>query len=266
MRNPARSRSASEKSVARGHEALERGEWRAARAAFEAALKIEEMPQALEGLGLAAWWQDDARVVFDARERAYRLYRDRGDVRGAARVALWLNWDYAAFRGEANVSNGWLERARRLLDEIEPCAETGWVLYREALRALRAERDSEKALRLAREAAQLARTLELHDIEVLAHSLEGLILVSRGEIAAGMKRLDEIATAIAGGDILDRQVIGIAICNLISGCERARDYERAAEWCARLQRLPVRAVAGECAARGAPCCAGGRTGSDCHVG
>ena len=32
----------------------------------------------LEGLSWAAWWLDDAEAVFDARERAYRLYRDAG--------------------------------------------------------------------------------------------------------------------------------------------------------------------------------------------
>jgi hypothetical protein len=52
--------------------------------------------------------------VFEAREEAYRLYRERGDRTGAARIALWLYWDYRAFRGAAAVSNGWLRRAERV--------------------------------------------------------------------------------------------------------------------------------------------------------
>ena len=72
-----------------------------------------ETPEALEGLGLAAWWLDLGDVVFDVRERAYRSYRERGDVRGAARMAVWLAWDTAAFRGEQAIANGWLQRARR---------------------------------------------------------------------------------------------------------------------------------------------------------
>jgi len=35
--------------------------------------------------------------VFDSRERAYRLYRDRGDRRGPVRVAIWIAWDTWAF-------------------------------------------------------------------------------------------------------------------------------------------------------------------------
>src|SRR5881628_1211192 len=95
-----------------GDAALARGNWPDARAAFDASLRERETPEALEGLGLAAWWLDLADVVFDARERAYRLYRDRGDRRGAARLAVWIAWDTWAFRGEHAVASGWLQRAR----------------------------------------------------------------------------------------------------------------------------------------------------------
>ncbi len=56
---------------AAGDEALTRGEWTVAREAFDASLEGGETPEALEGLGLAAWWLDLADVVFDSRERAY---------------------------------------------------------------------------------------------------------------------------------------------------------------------------------------------------
>src|SRR3954463_6263391 len=102
--------------TAAGQAALSRGRWEDAKLAFENALALEESPEALEGLGLAAWWLDLADVVFDSRERAYRGYRSRGDQLSAARLAVWIGWDSAAFRGEAGVANGWLQRARRLLD------------------------------------------------------------------------------------------------------------------------------------------------------
>ena len=62
-----------------GRQALEAGAWQEARHAFERLLQVEETPEALEGLGLAAWWLDLAEVVFDSRERAFRAYRSRGD-------------------------------------------------------------------------------------------------------------------------------------------------------------------------------------------
>ena len=72
--------------LAVGQAALARGAWREARRAFQAVLAREESPEALEGLGLAAWWLDSADLVFKSRERAYRLYRHRDDRASAARV------------------------------------------------------------------------------------------------------------------------------------------------------------------------------------
>src|SRR3982751_1282210 len=114
-----------------GQEALSRGAWAEARAAFETALASGESADALEGVGLAAWWLDDADAVFTARERAYKLYLERGDRLSAARVAVWLAWDCWAFRGENAVANGWLQRARRLLDGLPVCAERAWLEVRE---------------------------------------------------------------------------------------------------------------------------------------
>ena len=113
-----------------GNQALQRGAWAEARAAFEAALEIHESPEALEGLGLAAWWLDLADVVFEARERAYRLYLSRDDE-AAPHASLSAGWDCWAFRGENAVANGWLQRARRLLDGIRDCAERAWLELRE---------------------------------------------------------------------------------------------------------------------------------------
>jgi hypothetical protein len=70
------------------HWALAHGAWEAARAWFEEALDREETPEALEGLAIAAWWQNDAAVAFPARERAYRLYRARGSPRSGPRGRL----------------------------------------------------------------------------------------------------------------------------------------------------------------------------------
>ena len=104
----------------RGDDALARGAWTEAREAFEKALARRESPEALEGLGTAAWWLDLADLVFESRERAYRLVHRARRQGGASRVAVWIAWDCWAFRGETAVANGWLQRARRLLDGEPP--------------------------------------------------------------------------------------------------------------------------------------------------
>src|SRR5581483_11664453 len=125
-----------EEALAEGRAALASGKWPTARRAFERALSIDEHPEALEGLGLAAWWLDLADVTFDARERAYRMYREHGEPRGAARVAVWLAWDYLAFRGEEAVASGWLQRARRLLESEPESLEHAWLAVRQSAFAL----------------------------------------------------------------------------------------------------------------------------------
>src|SRR5687767_907081 len=85
--------------VERGNRSLRECEWEEARASFEAALALDESPEALEGLGSAAWWLDDGATVFDARERAYLAYRERGDRRAAGRVATIVAQDHFLFRG-----------------------------------------------------------------------------------------------------------------------------------------------------------------------
>src|SRR5215218_1636211 len=93
-------------------DAIRRGAWQEAVAAFRAVTeKQPEHAAALEGLGTALWWLDDHDPVLETRERAFRIYREAGDVLGAARVATALGLDYADYRGDVAVSVGWLQRA-----------------------------------------------------------------------------------------------------------------------------------------------------------
>lgn len=218
-----------------GREALRRGAWEDARATFAAAAHREETPEALEGLGQAAWWLDDPEATFNARERAYALFQKRGDKRNAARMAITISWDHLTFFAARSVSNGWLQRARRHLSELEECSETGWMLVRLAHDAMGGEGGLAKARRLCSDALALARRLGDIDLEMVALSEDGIAQVLEGRVAAGMEALDEVAAAVVAGELTDWAAIIQASCNLVKGCERVRDYGRAAEWCKRLQ-------------------------------
>jgi ATP/maltotriose-dependent transcriptional regulator MalT len=234
-----------------GRAALGRGDWTGARTAFETALEQEESAEALEGLGLAAWWLDDAVTTFDARERAYRLYSTGGDRRAAARLATAIAWDYEAFRGELAVANGWLRRAHRQLEGTDHCAELGWLILREGEIALRS--DTGEARRLAAEGAAVGRRLGSLDLEMTALALEGLALVNEGDVEAGMALLDEATAAAVSGELTDLNAVGWTCCRLIAACERVGDYERAAQWCDRMveftRRWHIRTLFAVCRAQ-----------------
>ena len=220
-----------------GDDALARGAWAEAREAFERTLDSRELPEALEGLGIAAWWLDLADLVFDSRERAYRLYLARGDRADAARVAVWLAWDYWAFRGEGAVANGWLRRARRLLDGLPSCSERAWLEAREGALCLLEEGDPVRALALATEGIRIAQEAADIDFEMLSRAVQGLALVASGAVSEGMSSLDEVSAAVIAGELTDRVVIGLAGCYLIAACERVRDYDRALQWCKRIKEF-----------------------------
>ena len=223
-----------------GQAALAGGSWEEARAEFTAALEGAERAEALEGLGLAAWWLDDGALTLDARERAYRAYRENDDPLGAARMAIWLVWDYAAYRAEYAVAGGWLERARRLLEGRERTSEYGWLLVREGEIEIYRLHDPAKARDLARRAAELGRALDDPGVEMIALALEGLALVTQGLVEDGMRRLDEATAAATAGEVKELHAVGVVCCWQMFACERVRDYERAAQWCIRVKEFAKR--------------------------
>ena len=222
-----------------GQAALQRAAWQEARAHFETALAREETPEAFEGLGAAAWWLSDVSTVFAARERAYRLYRENKDDRGAARVGTALAIDYCTFRGRAAIASGWVWRAERLLGG-EACRELGWLLVVKTHMALMIDYDPAVAREFAVRAGALGKALGDLDLEMLALAYEGLALVSRGAVDEGMRCLDEATIAAVAGEMNDIDATCTACCLMIYACEKARDLERAAEWCAQLKERSLR--------------------------
>jgi DNA-binding CsgD family transcriptional regulator len=217
-----------------GWVALGRGDWERAQAAFEESLAGSEAPEAFEGLGWAGHMLNKDGLTFDARERAYRLYLDRGDKSSAGRIAAWLAADCLLFRGQAAIANGWLQRAHRLLDGLVPGVDHGWLAIHEGHMAVALEEDTAKARELAARAVELGRRFAAPELEMLGLGLEGRALVSEGELEEGMRRLDEATTVALAGEARLLYCVAWACCYLISACERVRDYERAAQWCARV--------------------------------
>ena len=212
--------------------ALSQRAWPQARTLYRAALDQQESAGALEGLAVASWWQDDVDAAIEARERAYVLRRERGEDVEAARVAGFLAWDYGAMRGANAVANGWLQRARRLLEELEPSAEQAWLPLIEA--SFHLDTDAGAVLRLSAGRPSTRARMARLDIEMTARTLQGLALVSLGRVEEGTRLLDEGTAAATAGELHDPIAIGSCCCNMIIACERARDFDRAGQWCEQL--------------------------------
>ena len=222
-----------------GLAALAEGSWEQARVTLEAALHGRETPEALEGLSWAAWWLDDGASVFDARERAYRLYRQRPDPASAARMAIWLAIDHLDFYGGVAVTRGWLRRAARLLAPLPPGPEHGWLAFQEGYLA-HLSGDSPTARAHAQTAAEIGRRFDVPDLEMLGLALEGGALVASAEIAEGMRCLDEATAAALEGQAMVPISSAWAFCFLVTACLDVRDYRRAFDWSDRIAEFARR--------------------------
>src|SRR5207253_7041918 len=89
-------------------------------------------------------------------------------------------------------------------------------------------------------AAALGRATGDRGLEFTGLALEGLARVSAGDVAAGMRCLDEATAAATAGEVKELHTVGVVCCWQIFACERVRDYDRAAQWCARVQEFSKR--------------------------
>jgi DNA-binding CsgD family transcriptional regulator len=226
--------------LAAGREALSRGEWEQALDYCGAASERNHSAEAIEALAMAAWWLDNAQLAIESREHAYRLYRERGDAAAAARMAIWLGWDFLAVRGEPAVARGWLHRAHRLLEGLGPVPEHGWLALREGEFAFLLDNDIAATRRLAERARSIGTALAVSDIEFSALGLEGLALASQGNIADGIRLLDEASAAAMAGEMSELWAAGRTCCYMITACERVRDLERAHQWSQRMLEFAKR--------------------------
>jgi LuxR family transcriptional regulator, maltose regulon positive regulatory protein len=225
--------------LAAGWAYLREGRWDAARSSFQVALADEESPEALEGLSWAAWWLDDADSVFDARERAYRLYRKGGDPASAARMATWLAADQLDFHGAWPVASGWLQRAHRLLDPLEQGPDHGWLAVQEGYIA-HDQGDTDRACELATFGAEIGRRFGVADLEMLGLALEGSALVASAKVDEGMRCLDEATAAALEDDASIPISSAWTCCFLVTACVSVLDYERALAWSDRVAEFAER--------------------------
>src|SRR6185436_20124026 len=132
-------------------------------------------------------------------------------------------------------ANGWLQRAGRLLEGQLDSPEHAFRAERAAVFALLDRGNPEEAETLAAEAIRVGQAIGAVDHEMVGRALHGLARVTSGQVADGLRELDEVSAAILAGELSDRVLIGVAGCYLIAACDRVRDHGRAVQWCDRIK-------------------------------
>ena len=201
-----------------------------ARAAFEEAVSIAESPEALDGLGRSLWWLREGREAVVCRERAYSGFRREGELGRAARIALWLSREYGLVFGNDAAARGWLARAERLLRDVAPGAEQGWI----DLARSEGSRESSEAAKYAEAALDSALVAGDPDLELRALAQLGFSRVSGGQVDEGLAQLDEAMAAATSGEPASLETFADICCTMMLACDRAGDLERPQQWSAVL--------------------------------
>jgi tetratricopeptide (TPR) repeat protein len=209
-----------------GWDALRAAQWAAARAAFEADLAGNETAAAFDGLARARWWLSDIPGAIEAWERAYTAYRRGGLDEPAAHVAVLLSREHAEGLGNDALANGWLARARDLLDGYPDSVEWGWVALVESEQAV----DPTPALEHAEQALAVARRTRDPDLELAGLGRAGLAEIALGRIEAGVTRFDEGMAASAAGEAADLRTLGDLYCAANLAAEITLDMGRFEQW------------------------------------
>lgn len=166
--------------------------------------------------------------------RAHDEFLTMGDIDSAARCAAWLVM-FLKDMGEPARGNGWLSRAKHLLEGMPgPCAAEGYLLIPAALGLLRSGAP-EAGQGLFSRALELGTTFDDKDLQAMARLGIGTSHVSLGQVEEGLELLDEVMVSVTAGEVSPIPA-GIIFCAVLGSCRLSNDVRRAHEWTAALER------------------------------
>jgi len=188
---------------------------------------MELAPEDILLLAEASMWAGHMEDVIAHLERAYRGYLQQSNTLRAAYVATWIAHDQ---RGnlQMSVANGWMSRAKRLLDLEEEAPEHGYWALQKSLMEL-GDRNLPEAFRLAKQAEELGRRFGDRNLEIRGLQRQGNVLIEQGEVAEGKLLLDEASAAALAGELDPFSTLTV-YCNTIGACRDVADFESAGEW------------------------------------
>ncbi|YCH09517.1 helix-turn-helix transcriptional regulator [Arthrobacter sp. alpha11c] len=228
--------------LSEAREAFARGEWDVARRNLERA--AEDAPLSspdLEILSRSAWWVGDVQRSMSLSEEIFHRLDDDHQTQAAARTALTLSMQWG-IRGNLAVSSAWLNRARRLLENMPEVPEHGYLLYLEANDAMNLEGDPVPALAASVSLKEMTLRHDSPELASFGYMLSGLAAVRTGQSARGFQDLDEAMLPVMAGQV-PAEWGGDIYCSIIHLCYEMADFARMrawtdalATWCAGLSQ------------------------------
>jgi DNA-binding CsgD family transcriptional regulator len=220
--------------IEHGRECYERRAWSEAYCALSSAdLSSPLSAHDLERLATTAYLTGRHLEFQELLERLHRGYVETDDPERAARCAGWLSLELL-MRGEVGQSNGWIARGQRLV-EGRDCVEQGYLLLPCAEMQLHEGR-ADAAYKTFTDAAAIGRRFRDADLTAAAGQGQGRALIDQGDIAAGLRCLDETMLSVVAGE-LSPIMTGLMYCSVLDACRHVYALGRAREWTSAFSKV-----------------------------
>lgn len=215
--------------VASARDAAARYAWKEAFDLFASADAVEPLePEHLDEMAECAWWIGKMHHCMALRERAYREFLKKDDVRNAACVAIDLAQHHGDL-GEEGDATAWLQNASRLLEPEPEGAEHGWLHLALAIMS-HAQGEDDAVVEHAELASELGGRYGDKDLFALGHAFHGISLVANGADAERGLAMVEEATEGAVSGALGARATGMIYCMMISVNAQLADWQSAGHW------------------------------------
>jgi DNA-binding NarL/FixJ family response regulator len=210
-----------------------RRDWRTAyesfaRAGQDAALCTDD----LDAMAVAAWRLGRGKESLRVAERVFAQLA-RSDPSSAAMKAVdlalaWLN------RGDINIGQGWMNRARRLLAGAPEGPTQGYLAYLDARVAAFGHDPGVLADRIAT-LRGICERIDVPAVTALCQLAEGLAAIFEARLPEAFGLLDEALLPVLAGQ-LPIEWAGEIYCGVVHYCHRLADLPRMRAWTQSMER------------------------------
>ena len=186
----------------------------------------------LDALSVAAWRLGHGKESLRVAERVYAQLA-RTDPASAAMKAVDLALAWVT-RGDLNIGQGWMNRARRLLDGTPEGPTHGYLAYLEALTALIGGDEPGLSLRV-RTLRELCGRLDSPPVTALCRVAEALVAINEARMAEAYGLIDEALLPLLADEV-PIDWAGDIYCVVLNQCHRLADLPRMRAWTQSMER------------------------------
>ncbi|HEX2259791.1 MAG TPA: response regulator transcription factor [Actinomycetota bacterium] len=216
-----------EAGISKALEAVRRGDWPEAYELFQGVDASVLNPEELEAKADSAWWTSRLDESMSVRQKAIKGFTAAGANRRAAYAEWFLAIDHM-LKGDISVASGWLQRAKRHLENEALCIEQGYLALTEADEAKHGG-DYERARKLAERVIDIGHACGSRDVIAMGIQTLGRVRIAEGSLAEGLQLLDEAMSSVIAGE-LTPLITGWIYCDVLTTCLEVADLRRAGEW------------------------------------